>query len=105
VTAHDVLTLEQIRTLTGHEQTDAVRMALRRAGVQAAGFTRSGEGDWPPRKIYPADAVWHVFSSRILTNITVDPTVRDFCWEVFGRLIKTTISADTARTVFAERLD
>jgi hypothetical protein len=103
--SYEVLTLEQIRTLTGHEQTDAVRMALRRAGVQAAGITQGDASSWPPRKLYAANAVWHVFSSRILAHMTKDPSVRDFCWEVFGRLIKTTVSVETVRTIFTERLD
>lgn len=99
------LTLEQIRFLTKHDSTDAIRMALRRAGVRSVGvgFTLSSEG-WPPRKIYAAADVWKLYAGRILQNAEGDPEVRQHCWSTFSEQIRTAAVGHDARTVFADYL-
>lgn len=101
----EVLTLEQIRFLTKHENTDAIRMALRRADIRSCGVTLPlGGNGWPPKKIYSAAEVWNLFGSRILQNAAADPEVRSACWSVFHKEIRTAAVGQDARTVFADYL-
>lgn len=98
----DTLTLDQIQYLTGHETTDAVRMALKRAGVKANGV---GFGpSWPPKKLYPADEVWEVFGARILEHATTDADVKERCWSVFRKQIGVSANGVRAIEVFGDRL-
>lgn len=102
----EALTLEQIRFLTKHENTDAIRMALRRAGVRSCGVTLpfGGPGSWPPRKTYSAPEVWNLFAGRILQNAAADVEVKGACWSVFAREIRTAAVGHDARTVYADHL-
>ena len=98
------VTLDQIQYLTGYETTDAVRMALKRAGVKACGFA-VGTSTWPPKKIYPADKVWEVFGTRILQRADADAGVKDYCWKVFHEQICVAVNGAAASKVYADRLN
>lgn len=100
-----VLTLDQIRGLTGHESNDAVRMALKRADVKSVGVTFSFEGGWPPKKIYEAADVWGVFGARLLTGAEGDPEAKAFCWRVFRKYIRAAAAGEAAWAVFSDELN
>lgn len=108
--AYDELTLKQIALLVGHDNTDAVRMALRRAGVGPSGVTLplDGGSGWPPRQLFRANEVWNWFGRRILRNAQSSPEAKEFCWDVYGRMfgasLWSTPEAETARAIFADRL-
>jgi hypothetical protein len=90
-------TLKEIQFLTGHPSTDAVRMALRRSGLRASGFSAvSGgpPGDWPPKKIWEARDVWAAFAMRIIDRAGEDEEVRAEVWKTFGTLIHEWIKDD-----------
>jgi len=101
-TNEDALTLEQIQFLTGHENTDAVRMALRRAGVKSVGVAVALT--WPPKKIYSAAQVWNLFSARMIEHSATSDEVKERFWEVYGRLIEAAASYYRAKGLFADRL-
>lgn len=94
-----VMTLIDIQYLTGHENADAVRMALKRAGVKAVGFIVGGEY-WPPRKTYATDDIWRVFGERILRHAETDAEVKKRCWEVFQSHITHSTAAREAHEEF-----
>lgn len=100
----ETLTVDEIRILTGHNQNESVRVALRRAGVRSTGFS-IGSGSWPPKKVYRADDVWRLFGPRILRHAGTDPDVKEFCWEVFRHRIQEASTAHVVSTVFADRLE
>ncbi len=102
----EALTLEQIQFLTRHESTDAVRMALRRAGIRSCGIRLSfgRPGDWPPKKIYGVPDVWRLFGSRILQNAEADVEVKGRCWSVFRKEIQSAAVGQDARAVFHDYL-
>lgn len=97
------LTLEQIQNLTGHENADAVRMALKRAGVKHTGFA-FGTNTWPPKKIYSKDDVWRTFGTRILQHAGDDAGVKERCWKVFRTNIADAVHGQMAGELFADRL-
>lgn len=98
------LTLDEIQLLTGHDTTDGVRMALKRAGIKADGLV-IGTGNWPPKKLYPASLVWDAFGRRMLDHAAENPKAKELCWTVYGPLIMTAIHGEEAATVFADKLD
>lgn len=97
------LTLDQIAYLTGHESTDAVRMALKRAGVKSAGAV-FGPSVWPPKKVFSVDDVWKIFGDRILERAQNDPKVKERCWSVFRDHITLATRGQAASELFADRL-
>lgn len=99
----EVLTLEQIRVLTGHGSNDAVRMALKRAGVRSQGVAVSMS--WPPKKIYGATDVWNTFSTRMLRHARTDRDAAERLWEAYGDLIKSAVSVAEAKGLFAQKLE
>lgn len=97
------LTLQQIQDLTGHESPDAVRMALKRAGLRSVGFA-VGTHAWPPKKIYDTDQVWQHFAPRILRHAAEDATAKERCWHTFRQQINAARHGSNACEVFADRL-
>lgn len=104
-TRYSLLAQQEIQRLTGHDTLDGVRMALKRAGIGAAGLqTRIGKGGWPPRKVYSASEVWDAFAGRILDHAAKDADAKEFCWAVYGPRIAASSHNQAASTVFADRL-
>lgn len=97
------VTMNQIQFLTGHESADAVRMALKRAGIKASGIAM-GTGVWPPKKIYEAVEVWQLFGARILERAAENAEVKERCWSVFRDQIVAAANGATAASVFSDRL-
>lgn len=98
------LTLQQIQKLTGHESPDAVRMALKRAGLRSVGFA-VGTSAWPPKKIYDTGQVWQHFAPRILRHAAEDAAAKELCWRTFRQQITAARNASDAGEMFADRLD
>ncbi|MBD3004690.1 hypothetical protein [Streptomyces sp. 5-10] len=95
------LTLDQIQYLSGHDTTDGVRMALRRAGVKRSGYG-VGKGAWPPKKLYSAQDVWRLFGERICENAKSDPEVKERVREVFADQIRDAEVGRAASEVFGD---
>ena len=97
------LALEEIKSLTKHENTDAVRMALHRAGIKSSGVTFSlgiGRTNWPPKKIYKANDVWRLFGDRIIKNAETDQAVKEKCLLFFRDQITGALHGAEANRVF-----
>lgn len=99
------LTLDEIQYLTGHATTDAIRMALRRAGFTAAGIAVGfGPGGWPPRKSYAVEDVWATFAQRIVHHAGTDAQVKERVWKIFRDEITDATMAPKIGDVFADKL-
>lgn len=95
-----MLTLEQIRQLTGHTNTDAVRMALRRGKARSG--VSIGAGSWPPKKCYERDDVWRILGDRILDRAAADKNVRAMARDLLGEQIRRDVVQDRAAEVYPE---
>lgn len=97
------LTLAEIQRLTGHQSTDAVRMAFRRNGIKASGV--SVGLSWPPIKIYSSIDVWNLFSSRIIQNIENNAELQERCWNLFSYQIREANASASSMSLFADKME
>lgn len=83
---YESLTLTEIQAMTGHETTDAVRMALHRAEKKPNGVDIALPR---MRRTFAGGDVWEVFGERILKNAQADEKVKATVLSVFGSEIRT----------------
>lgn len=98
---HD-MTLKEIQEMTGHENTDAVRMALHRAKIKSTGVRVSLS--WPPLKLFSAAKVWNLFSARIIRRIEDHPELKETCWSHFGYQIREASAGKSVGTLFDDKM-
>lgn len=97
------LTLKEIQSVTGHENTDAIRMALSRAKV--TGGIVFGTSYWPPKKTYDSDKVWKLFGPRITKRAEEDEEVRALCLRFFEDEIRSAVTDHQTVKIFGSQTD
>jgi hypothetical protein len=97
------LSPKEICQLTGHETTDAVRMAMKRGGA-TLGVHVVLDFKSSVKRAYEESDVWRILGSRILDQAEKDPKVRDLAWKWLEPEIRRSVVHNRAAMLYPQAL-